>query len=293
MPDVTLAVALDALASHLDTNTSAAYSSRMTLSQATSENKSPYIGVVNSAEDVLVRDAYTDRLSVSVLLYVVVKEQDLGLEEFKQEVKTALRTASLGDNIHGIEYEGSQVSVIEDFNQPDADKYSGVIMEVTILFMDNFGTVPDLAAGPLLEPVGFSHYKVFALLTSGSIATNTYHYHDVADLQLDAISVGVETSQDSEDARSVTSIREEIINHETILSIRYHNSYDPGPMDHTIVRQRMDQIVTVIKANFNLGNNYKLLEFSSIVYDTAFSESETRGGQINVRVDKLLRHTQD
>ena len=291
MADVTLAKALDNLGDHLHNKTSAHHASRMTLSQVRSEKSSPYIGIVNNSEDVLVRDGYSDRLSISILLYLVVKESDVGLEEFKQEVKTALRTASLGDNVVAVEYGGASVSVIEDFEQADSEEYSGVAMDITIMFMDNHTTLPGLTV--TTEPVGFSHYKVYALMSSGSIATNTYYYHDVANLALDAITVGVETSADSEDARSVTAIRKEIINHETVVSIRYHNAYDPGSMNHATTRQRMDQIVAQAKENFNLGDNYKLLEFSSIIYDTTFPESQTRGGQVNVRVDKLLRHTQD
>ena len=221
----------------------------------------------------------------------------LGLEEFKQQVKDALRTASLGDNVQGITYEGSSISIIEDFEQADAEKYSGVAMTITILFMDNHTTLPSLAAGsaitgPLTEPVGFSHYKVYALLSSGSIADNTYYYHDVANLELDAITIGVESNEDSEDDRSVTSLGKQFINHQVILSVRYHGSYDPGSLDHLAVRRNMDGIVNKLKTNFNLGDNYKLMEFSSIIYDTAFPESQTRGGQVNIRVDKLLRYDQ-
>lgn len=293
MADIELHRALDNLGDHLCQKTSAKFASRMTLSQVRAETESPYIGVVNAGEDVLMKDPYTERLAVSINLYLVVKESDIGLEEFKQEVKDALRSASLGDNVHGIEYEGASISVIEDFRQPDAEQYSGCMMLVTLLFMDNHTTAPTLAEATLTEPVGFSHYKIYALMTSGSIATNTYHHHDKANIALDAITVGVESSADSEDARSITALKQQYINHATIISVRYHGSYDPGSLNHATVRQRMDEIVSKLKTNFDLGDRYKMLEFSSIVYDTPFPESQTRGGQVNVRVDKLLRHTQE
>lgn len=121
------------------------------------------------------------------------------------------------------------------------------------------------------------------------MAVTVYNGHNIANMDLDAITLGVETHEQDDLALG----SDLMINHRIILSIRVHTAYANQDHEQQATIELLDAIVTKLKQNINLPNQYRLMGFSASNYRADFEESASRGGQVDITVHIVKTYTQE
>lgn len=121
------------------------------------------------------------------------------------------------------------------------------------------------------------------------MAVTVYKGHNIANMALDAITIGVE-SHEPEDLFLGDDI---MINHKVVYSIRVHTAYSNQDHEQQSTIELLDSIITKVKQNMNLPNQYRLMGFSTPNYRADFDESASRGGQIDIVLHTVKIYTQE
>jgi hypothetical protein len=148
-----------------------------------------------------------------------------------------------------------------------------------------------------MGPYEACNYYICQLLASGSapsisgsiniipISGSVYPCHEIADLQTDSISVW--SSAAASGTESAFNIRNRVINHIIKVTIRYHSGYDIGPINPSLMTQRMDSIFTLLYEHSALNTNEFMLQGDyTLSMDSNFAESKTRGAELTVTYRK-------
>ena len=149
----------------------------------------------------------------------------------------------------------------------------------------------------MMGPIEACNYYICQLLTSGSapsvsgsitvipISGSVYPYHEVADLLTDSISVWSRASAGG--SESAFNVGNRCISHKIIATIRYHSGYDIGPINPSLMAQRMDSIFTLIYEHSLLNNKeFSLQGDYELNMSGYFAESKTRGAELTVMYRK-------
>ena len=161
-----------------------------------------------------------------------------------------------------------------------------------------------LGGGPESAPIYLSYYGSSAVFTDvrdklkaaldalviimagGYNPTLSYAYnkHQVPNLELNAVSVEVE-SGDSTDSVGGEAGKVAFI-YRVTASIRVHTSYSNGKVDPVANVYLLDSLNTYFQQNRNLGDGYRILRIHSVEAEMEFTDSFTRGAQFLVDVAK-------
>lgn len=113
-----------------------------------------------------------------------------------------------------------------------------------------------------------------------------YSYHAVANLLLDAITVepisNIPVTSDSGFGDG-----QFIENHEIRVSIRIHTSYSGGIEKLATTLELIDETITALKSDINLGDRYMLMGFSGEAINLEFDESRSVGVELIVIIHKV------
>lgn len=121
------------------------------------------------------------------------------------------------------------------------------------------------------------------------MAVTVYNGHNIANMTLDAITVGVESHVPAD-----LGLGDDIlINHEIILSIRVHTAYANQDHEQQATIELLDAIVTKLKQNISLPNQYRVMGFTAFNYRADFEESASRGGQVDIVLHIVKTYTQE
>jgi len=136
------------------------------------------------------------------------------------------------------------------------------------------------------------HDKIYDLLDvelgSGlptPVAT-IYKSHVVADLDLTGISVEP-LSMISLDFDKAMYQSAPVENWAVGVSIRIHGAYLGGVFDVTAVSDLVDDIITILRENEDLGNGYRVYDISDVDFRVEFEESKTIGCEIKAIIRKV------
>src|SRR4030042_125096 len=119
-----------------------------------------------------------------------------------------------------------------------------------------------------------------------SPSLSVYSYHAVANLELDALTVepisNIPVTSDSGFGDG-----QFIENHEIRISIRIHTSYSGGIEQLATTLDLVDEVITVLKTNIDLGDRYMLMGFLGETINVEFAESQSVGAEIIVIIHKV------
>ena len=132
--------------------------------------------------------------------------------------------------------------------------------------------------------------KIYQLLNEANITTNVYSQHSVAALPLNSITIEPEIDK-PKIIDSTTTGDELIVNHQITLSIRIHTGYVYSNIE--LATSQIDLIITKLKTNIDLGDNYRFMSFEVNSYDAIFTESATFGGEITIFINKWVSYPQN
>jgi len=143
----------------------------------------------------------------------------------------------------------------------------------------------------MAQPTYNALYKVYSALSSGSLGVNVYNHHKVADLDLNAVTVGVVSTGLATLSDSGQTSNTYIKNHTIRISIYGHTAWMEQDINHNTTIQLMDDIMTVLIENQDLGDQYHISGFSSPTYDETFTETDTQGGRVDIEVHVVVGYT--
>ena len=241
------------------------YASYLTKSMLAAEKVTPYISVVTINETSQAQDAYSERYLTNLSLYIVTREQDDSIEVIVEDIKELIPTLTLADNVHQINYTGTQVIAIEDYNDVDGSKYSSTRVDIQVIWSKSFGTATNAfkASHGLTEPLATAHYKMYALLSSGSyssmpLGVKVYdtQFQVAIDIPAGSGSLLVGAQYDTPIPQAVYS-SSTIDNHLIGLSVDVVTGYVGQNPDLHMTMRLVDDVIYKIRTNWNLGGAYK------------------------------------
>jgi len=77
------------------------------------------------------------------------------------------------------------------------------------------------------------------------------------------------------------------------FSIRVHTNYSDEYSDGQKQARLLNSIGNKLKANYNLGDNYRMYDIDDLVVNQTFPETDTVGGAMNVIVFVVMGHIQE
>lgn len=117
-----------------------------------------------------------------------------------------------------------------------------------------------------------------------------YEYHNVAYLQLNAVTVGLADAQSETAGMGASG---DAVQYEMYFSVRVHTAYDGGTMDEQKNARLLNSITNKLKANRVLGSDYFVRDVGDERSAETFSESATLGGELTVKIEKNIIHDQE
>ena len=136
-------------------------------------------------------------------------------------------------------------------------------------------------------------------MATGYTPTFTYIYerHDVAKLQLNAVSIGLDSADADDVATGASGNRVYYI---MLFTIRVHTDYIGGIRDGQKNERLINSLINKLLNNRKMGasDGYRIgginsTPVSDISPNEEFSDSATYGGQFTVTVTKDITHTQE
>ena len=125
------------------------------------------------------------------------------------------------------------------------------------------------------------------------MAVNFYNTHNVANLQLPAITTeGLNASEILGDEANWSS---DLINNNVVfVSIHVHTGYLGGEPDPTESTLLIDEIIQVMSKNRNnLDDNYRFMQFFAVDMNVEFEDSQTTGAEMTVELHKIVNYVQE
>jgi len=141
--------------------------------------------------------------------------------------------------------------------------------------------------------------KIVALLNalkttmaSGYDPTFSYVYdgHVVANLQLNAVSVDLDSLEASDEESYQGDPGCLWI---AAFSVRVHTDYADGHSDGVKQARLLMSITNKFRKNRDLGDNYRLQDIGASIVNQEFSQSATLGGECTVEVAGMVQYTQE
>ena len=159
---------------------------------------------------------------------------------------------------------------------------------------------PEASPSPDVAPtiVETAHAKLVALADAQvgtglpSPLMTVYSYHHVANLLLDGLTVEPE-SNTPVSADGAIYENEVLDNHEITFTLRIHTGYSGGVRDVTGTIELMDTLITALRQNLNLGDGYRLMNYTAPEYRQEFDESRTTGAQLTITIHKVEQYVQE
>jgi hypothetical protein len=142
--------------------------------------------------------------------------------------------------------------------------------------------------------------KLYALLnalkstmSSGYNPTFSYLHerHAVAKLLLNAATIDLDDVSQSDaqwQAASSTDTR-----YLLSFSIRVHTAYGDEFSDGQKQARLLGSITNKLKANYDLGDNYRLEDIGPISVNQSYGETDTYGGEVIAIISVVIAHTQE
>ncbi len=296
---------MDELATQIQALGSVSTATRLTRSIDNAEINSPYVGVISVNEVAQLKDDFDTRYVTDLNLFILSKEQDTAIEDVIDDIKELVETVDLAENVYQVNFVSSQLVAVEDYNEEDADKFSNTRVDLQVIWSHNFVTptnANNIAVG-LTEPVATAHYKVFAVLSSGSyssqpLGTNVFESNILATVSIPngsgSIMIGAES--DIPEAEGNFTI-DHIDDHFIGLVIDIPVAYVGGQVNLNTSIRLTDNIVEKLRKNVDLGDGYRFLEdgafYNVTQYTDLLSESQTLGARLNITIRKPLAYTQE
>lgn len=124
------------------------------------------------------------------------------------------------------------------------------------------------------------------------MATTIHKGHNIANMALNAVTIGVESSEATNE--SLGDIQNDrTVDHQIVYSVRVHTAYINDGHKQQATIELMDAIVTKMKKNINLSSDYRLIGVSPQALREEFTESATKGGQVNIMLRSTRIYTQE
>jgi len=117
-----------------------------------------------------------------------------------------------------------------------------------------------------------------------------YEYHNVANLQLNAVTIGLDTVEAETEGMSSSG---DVVQYLMAFTLRVHTAYQGGIMDDQKNARLLNSIANKLKANRSLGDDYFIRDVGEIRSSEEFAESATVGGQLSVIIEKNHIHDQE
>ena len=116
-----------------------------------------------------------------------------------------------------------------------------------------------------------------------------YDYHNVAKLQLNAVSVAIDVV--NPDTVSVGSSGLGVL-YPMEFTLRVHTAYSGEIMDGVKNARLLNSIINYLMEHKELGDGYRMFLITDITTNEEFAESATLGGECKVIVHQYSRHVQ-
>lgn len=119
--------------------------------------------------------------------------------------------------------------------------------------------------------------------------THVHERHNVADLKLNAVTVGLEDAVQENRGNRGSDI---IIDNELTFKIRIHTAYADGIADDQVTARLCNSVCNHLRSKYDLGDGYHMTVGTSITANNQFDESATLGGELQVTVLFVSEHAQ-
>jgi|CXWL01.1.fsa_nt_gi 3-phenylpropionate/cinnamic acid dioxygenase small subunit len=123
---------------------------------------------------------------------------------------------------------------------------------------------------------------------------NVYDRHNVANLRLNAVTVGLAAPNGSVAAYS-RPLTQGTMGWTLVYSIRVHTAYSGGIKDDQKSARLLNSIVNKLlaKRSLSLTDRYVITEVNDIKNAVEFEESASIGGEVMVTIDHFTTYTQE
>jgi len=300
MPVRTKKEFMDELATQLQALSSISIATRLTKSVTGAELHSPYVGVVSINEVLQKNDGYNQRYQTQIGLFITTKEQDTAIEDIVDDIKDLIDTIDLGDNVYKVTYISEGIVATEDYISDDGDKYSTTRVDIEVTWNKSISSYPNPSSG-LTEPIATAHYKVYALLSSGSyssqpLGTLVYPSHTYADINIPAGSGSILVGVNQDPLIPQANYADEEIGYHAInMFVDIATDYVGGESNLNPAMKMVDNVVEKLCKNINLDSNYRIdtSSFNVIQIVNGLTESNTIGARISFDVNRYYDYEQE
>ena len=127
-------------------------------------------------------------------------------------------------------------------------------------------------------------------MATGYSPTFSYVYdrHNVAKLQLNAVSVDLESAEPS-----LVGTNDYFIRWLMLFTIRVHTAYADGIQDGLKNARLLNSIINKLKGNKVLGGGFRIQDVREVFGRLDFAESDTMGGQLMCVVEITVEHLEE
>jgi len=115
-----------------------------------------------------------------------------------------------------------------------------------------------------------------------------YERHNVAKLQLNAVSVDLESAEPT-----LVGANDYFVRWLMLFTIRVHTGYSDGIQDGQTNARLLNSVINKLKANLDLIGGFRIEDVREILGRQDFTESDTMGGQLTCLVSKTIDHIQE
>ena len=143
------------------------------------------------------------------------------------------------------------------------------------------------------QPTYTSHNKIWTAISGSALVASgqVFNHHKVADMTLPSITVGVVDTGIAELADSGINVTGYIKNHTIRISIYGHTAWMEQDINHITTMQLMDDVLSALIENQDLGDEYFITGYSKPTHDDTFDESDTQGGRVDVQITVIIPYT--
>jgi hypothetical protein len=182
-----------------------------------------------------------------------------------------------------------------------AEGIQSITAEVDIVYYEPRENLPDETGtafygveGHVLIPVSKVVDQLKLLQTAIEVGyyptiSAVYDSHSTASCLKNAVSVDIETIDEKDYGTLSAGVD---VDYGANVSIRVHTGFAGSPFDSVMTNRLLNSIDNWLNTHKNLGSGYRIVSGASIKSRQVFAESNTIGGQINVKVGYLINHLQ-
>ena len=277
--------------------------SKLIKDESGQERVSPYVGIVSMRDTNFISQGLNNRKVCQLGLYIITKQQDTSINAIGEYIEGIVNTINLGSNVFRTRVLGGGVVVLPDYTDASGDKYSQNRMDVEVIYTSSSSNLviydPAKTTGGLTEPFAKAHYKVFALLSSGSYScqphgTLVYSSNLLAAVKIPtgsgSLMVGV--VNDPEVPQSVYA-GEDINQHSMVIAVDIATSYSEDSKALFPTLPLIDNVVNKLLTNIDLGDEYRIYTAIAQQGVDQLFESKLYGARILCTVRRFYGYTQE